>query len=61
MIGIGSNSFIILVMMIGMEQKIVIKMVNMIFSKRVIVVSIFVIMNLFKRLVIDSVLKKCKV
>lgn len=37
-----------------------IKMVNTIFSKRVIVASIFVIMNLFKRLVIDSALKKRK-
>ena len=46
--------------MIGTEQKIVTKMVNTILSKRVIAASILVIMNLFKRLAIDSALKKRK-
>ncbi|BDI53327.1 hypothetical protein EsCd1KSP079_04684 [Escherichia sp. KS167_9B] len=36
------------------------KMVNTILSKRVIAASILVIMNLFKRLAIDSALKKRK-
>ncbi|WP_250541378.1 hypothetical protein, partial [Escherichia coli] len=60
MTGTGSNSFTIPAMMIGTEQKIVTKMVNTILSKRVIAASILVIMNLFKRLAIDSALKKCK-
>ena len=60
MTGTGSNSFTIPAMMIGTEQKIVTKMVNTILSKRVIAASILVIMNLFKRLAIDSALKKRK-
>ena len=60
MTGTGSNSFTIPAMMIGAEQKIVTKMVNTILSKRVIAASILVIMNLFKRLAIDSALKKRK-
>ena len=60
MTGTGSNSFTIPAMMIGTEQKIVTKMVNTILSKRIIAASILVIMNLFKRLAIDSALKKRK-
>ena len=47
-------------MMIGTEQKMVTKMVNTILSKRVIVASILVIINLFKKLAIDSARKKRK-
>ncbi len=60
MTGTGSNSFTIPAMMIGTEQKIVTKMVNTILSNRVIAASILVIMNLFKRLAIDSALKNRK-
>lgn len=47
-------------MMIGIEQKMVTKMVNTILTKSVIAASILVIIKLFKRLAINSVLKKHK-
>ncbi len=60
MTGTVRNSFTIPEMMIGTEQKIVTKMVNTILSKRFIAASILVIINLFKRLAIDSAINKRK-
>ena len=60
MSGRGRNSFRMGGMMMGREEKIVRKMVNRIVRKRVMGGSIVVIMNLLKRLGIESGVKKGK-
>ncbi|HGY5141050.1 TPA: hypothetical protein ACNV5E_004026 [Citrobacter braakii] len=58
--GTGKRSFTTPARMIGTEQKIVTNMVNTILSNSVIAASILVIIKLFKRLAIDSALKRRK-
>ncbi|WP_240703891.1 hypothetical protein [Citrobacter tructae] len=58
--GMGKRSFTIPARMIGTEHKIVTNMVNTILSNSVIAASILVIIKLFKRLAIDSALKRRK-